>query len=110
MENYILLRDTEEKINALLESRPLTEKINPIVNLVQTSNYYYIYIFLNGLIKKHISFRYVNNFLILNLSLVCTYNNKISEYKRTLYVKNLDIKNIQNTINSNMLKYKIPIT
>jgi len=109
MRNYILLRNAENEINSLLD--PLSTKKNktPIVNLVQTSNYYYIYIFLNGLMKKHISLRYVNNFLILNLSLVCTNNNILSEYKRTIYLKNLDILNVQDTVKSNLIKYKIPI-
>ncbi|ASW44394.1 hypothetical protein [Clostridium isatidis] len=109
MGNYILLRNAENKINSLLDTNSIKKNKFPIIKLVQTPNYYYIYIFLNGLIKKHISLRYINNFLILNLSLVCTNNNIISEYKRTIYLKNLDIKNIENTNKNNLIKYKIPI-
>lgn len=109
MKNYILIKNTENKINSLLNTIPSENNKAPIINLVQTPNYYYIYIFLNGLIKDHISLKYINNFLILNLSLVSTNNNIISKHKRTIYLKNLDIHNLENTVKPNLIKYKIPI-
>ncbi len=107
MKNNLLLTDIENKINNLLEFNPLTEDTKPIIKLINKDKFYDIYIFLRGLTKEEILIKYINNFLILNLSLKNKYNNKVN-FKRSLYLKNVDINRTENIVYANLIYFKIP--
>ena len=103
MTNNLLLTDRENKINNLLEFSPSKENIKPIIKVVNRDKFYDIYILLRGLTKEEILIKYINNFLILNLSLKNKYNNKVN-FKRSFYLKNVDIAC------ANLIYFKIPKT
>lgn len=109
MTNNLLLTDRENKINNLLEFNPSKENIKPIIKVVNRDKFYDIYILLRGLTKEEILIKYINNFLILNLSLKNKYNNKVN-FKRSFYLKNVDINNTENIAYANLIYFKIPKT
>lgn len=109
MTNNLLLTDRENKINNLLEFNPSKENIKPIIKVVNRDKFYDIYILLRGLTKEEILIKYINNFLILNLSLKNKYNNKVN-FKRSFYLKNVDINNTKNIACANLIYFKIPKT
>ena len=97
MTNNLLLSDRENKINNLLEFNPSKENIKPIIKVVNRDKFYDIYILLRGLTKEEILIKYINNFLILNLSLKNKYNNKVNF-------------NTENIACANLIYFKIPKT
>lgn len=109
MTNNLLLTDRENKINNLLEFNPSKENIKPIIKVVNRDKFYDIYILLRGLTKEEILIKYINNFLILNLSLKNKYNNKVN-FKRSFYLKNVDINKTENIACANLIYFKIPKT
>lgn len=78
---------------------------NLFISLDETDNFYNIYISLRGLKKHEILINYINNFLVLNF---CLYNKNLTKfnYKRILYLKNLDIDTIENNICANLIYLK----
>lgn len=107
MKNNLLLTDIENKIDNLLEFSPSTENIKPIIKVINRDKFYDIYILLRGLTKEEILIKYVNNFLILNLSLKNKYNNKVN-FKRLFYLKNVNIDKTENIACANLIYFKIP--
>ena len=55
--------------NNIIEIDKNKENINPIVKVINKDSFYDIYIYLQDLTKEEIILKYINNFLILNLSL-----------------------------------------
>ncbi|GAA0086773.1 hypothetical protein UT300007_32140 [Clostridium sp. CTA-7] len=106
MKDNLLLIDLESKIDNLLNFNPLEENVKPIIKLVNKDKFYDIYIYLRDLTKEEILIKYVNNFLILNLSLK-NKNNKVN-LKRVFYLKNVDIDKIKNIVCANLIYFKIP--
>ena len=92
--------------NNIIEIKPITETIKPIIQVIDKKNFYDIYIFLQGLTKEEIILKYINNFLILNLSLK-NKNNNLFEFKRMLYLNKIDIDTIQNSVQANYIYLKI---
>lgn len=80
---------------------------NPIINIVDKDKFYDIYIFLQDLTKEEILIKYVNNFLVLNLSLK-NKENLLYKFKRIFYLKNVDIDRVQNSVHANLVYIKIP--
>lgn len=107
MKNNLLLTDIENKIDNLLEFNPLIEDTKPIIKLINKDKFYDIYISLRGLTKEEILIKYVNNFLILNLSLKNKHNNKMN-FKRAFYLKDVDINRAENIVCANLIYFKIP--
>lgn len=107
MKNSLLLIDMENKIDNLLELNPLEANIKPIIKLVNEDKFYDIYISLRGLTKEEILIKYVNNFLMLNLSLRNKYNTKVN-FKRAFYLKNVDIDKTKNITCANLIYFNIP--
>ena len=91
----------------LLDFNKLNENINPIINIIDKNKFYDIYIFLQDLTKEEILIKYVNNFLILNLSLK-NKENSLYKFKRIFYLKNVDIDKIQNSVHANLVYIKVP--
>lgn len=92
--------------NNIIEIKPIAETIKPIIQVIDKKNFYDIYIFLQGLTKEEIILKYINNFLILNLSLK-NKNNNLFKFKRMLYLNKIDIDTIQNTVQANYIYLKI---
>ncbi|WP_291651553.1 hypothetical protein [Clostridium sp.] len=109
MKNNLLLTDKENKIDNLLKFSPSIENTKPIIKVINRDKFYDIYILLRGLSKEEILIKYVNNFLILNLSLKNKYNNKVN-LKRLFYLKNVDIDKTENIACANLIYFKIPKT
>lgn len=91
----------------LLDLTKLNKNKNPIINIVDKDKFYDIYIFLQDLTKEEILIKYVNNFLILNLSLK-NKENLLYKFKRIFYLKNVDIDRVQNSVHANLVYIKIP--
>ena len=106
MENNLI--NKKKDIN-LLENRLTEEKITPIIKLEKIETNYIIYIFLLGLIKKEITIKYISNFLIINMNLKSSQTNIQKEFKRSFYLKNLNIDNIKVSTSTNVISLKIPI-
>lgn len=94
------------KENLLNLNKP-NKNINPIINIVDKDKFYDIYIFLQDLTKEEILIKYVNNFLVLNLSLK-NKENLLYKFKRIFYLKNVDIDRVQNSVHANLVYIKIP--
>ena len=92
--------------NNIIEIKPISETIKPIIQVIDKKNFYDIYIFLQGLTKEEIILKYINNFLILNLSLK-NKNNNLFKFKRLLYLNKIDIDTIQNSVQANYIYLKI---
>ena len=106
MKNNLI--NKEKDIN-LLENRLHKKKITPVIKLEKTDKNYIIYIFLLGLIKKEITIKYISNFLIINMNLKNSQTNVQNEFKRSFYLKNLNINNIKISTSTNVISLKIPI-
>ncbi|WP_066889278.1 hypothetical protein [Clostridium nigeriense] len=92
--------------NNIIEIDKNKENINPIVKVINKDSFYDIYIYLQDLTKEEIILKYINNFLILNLSLK---NNKndLLKFKRILYLNKINIDTIQNSVQANFIYLKI---
>ena len=91
----------------LLDLNKLNKNKNQIINIIDKDKFYDIYIFLQDLTKEEILIKYVNNFLVLNLSLK-NKENLLYRFKRIFYLKNVDIDRIQNSVHANLVYIKIP--
>ena len=91
------------------ENKLLKEEITPIIKIVKIYPNYIVYIFLNVLIKKQIKIKYINDFLIIYMNLNNSNTNVEKNFKRFLYLKNLDIENIKIITSNNIISLKIPI-
>ena len=91
----------------LLDLNKLNKNKNPIINIVDKDKFYDIYIFIQDLTKEEILIKYVNNFLVLNLSLKSK-ENLLYKFKRIFYLKNVDIDRVQNSVHANLVYIKIP--
>ena len=92
--------------NNIIEIESLKRSINPIIKVIDKDSFYDIYIFLHNLTKEEIIIKYINNFLILNLSLK-NKNNDLLRFKRILYLNKIDIDTIQNSVQANYIYFKI---
>ena len=86
------------------------QRITPFIKLIKTSENYNMYIFLKGLVKKQIKIRYIDSFCIVNMYLKDLNTNNNKDFKRSIYLKNLDINNMKIVTSNNVIFLKIPIT
>ena len=93
--------------NNLIKSDSFNNDIKPIIKVIDKDSFYDIYIVLKDLTKDEIILKYINNFLILNLSLK-NKNNKLLKFKRILYLNKINIDKIQNSVQANLIYLKIP--
>lgn len=93
----------------LIENKLSEEKITPVIKLIKIYPNYNVYIFLKGLVKKQIKIKYINNFLIIYMNLKNPNTNGQREFKKFLYLKDLDIENIKINTSNNVISLKIPI-
>ena len=93
-------------INNIIELNSLKDDIKPIIKVIDKNSYYDIYIFLQGLTKEEITLKYINNFLIFNLSLKNKNNNSLN-FKRMFYLNKIDIDTIKNSVQANYIYLKI---
>lgn len=93
--------------NDLIKIDSLNENTKPIIRVIDKDSFYDIYIFLKDLTKDEIILKYINNFLILNLSLKNKYNDLL-KFKRVLYLNKVNIDKIQNSVQANLIYLKIP--
>lgn len=93
----------------LLENKLSEEKVTPVIKLEKIEKNYIAYIFLLGLIKKEIRVKYINNFLIINMNLISSKTNIQKEFKRSFYLKNLNIDNMKVSTSTNVISLKIPV-
>lgn len=93
----------------LIEIKLSEEKITPSIKLIKINENYNMYIFLKGLIKKQIKIRYIDNFCVVNMNLKNLNTNTKKEFKRSFYLKNLDIDNIKIVTSNNVIFIKIPV-
>lgn len=85
----------------------LNIKDNVLINISDNPLQYTISIYLRGLHKDTIVLSYVNNFLIMDFTFK---NNTYSSltYKRTLYLKDIDITKIRNICPSGLIYITLP--
>ncbi|MCF0147825.1 MAG: hypothetical protein HUJ77_05445 [Clostridium sp.] len=92
--------------DTLIEIKSAKEPKNPIIKVIDKNSFYDIYIFLQGLTKEEIIIKSINNFLVLNLSLKNKFNDLLN-FKRILYLNNVDIDTIENSVQANYIYLKV---
>ncbi|MDV4150803.1 hypothetical protein R0131_08150 [Clostridium sp. AL.422] len=92
--------------NNIIEFKSFKKNKDPIIKVIDKNSFYDIYIFLQDLTKEEIILKYINNFLILNLSLKNKYND-LFKFKRILYLNKVDIDTLQNSVQANYIYLKI---
>ena len=85
----------------------ITNSSNPIIRVIEQDKFYSIYIYFKCLTKENLMIKYINNFLILTLSLR-NKNHELLTFNRMLYLNKVDIDKLQNTINTNFIYLKLP--
>lgn len=93
--------------NNLIAVDSSTENTKPIIKIIDKDNFYDIYILLKDLTKDELILKYINNFLILNLSLKNKHNDLL-KFKRIFYLNKVNIDKIQNSVQANLVYLKIP--
>lgn len=94
-------------LDNIIEIKSFKKAKNPIIKVIDKKNFYDIYIFLQDLTKEEIIIKYINNFLILNLSLKNKYNDLLN-FKRMLYLNKVDINTMENSVQANYIYLKLP--
>ena len=92
--------------NNIIEINKDEKNINPIIKVIDKDRFYDIYIYFKNLTKDEIVLKYINNFLILNLSLKNS-KNDLLKFKRILYLNKINIDTIQNSVQANFIYLKI---
>ena len=93
--------------NNLIKADSFNNDMKPIIKVIDKDSFYDIYIVLKDLTKHKVILKYINNFLILNLSLK-NKNNRLLKFKRILYLNRININKIQNSVQDNLIYLKIP--
>lgn len=92
--------------NNIIELNQNKEDFNPIIKVIDKDSFYDIYIYFKDFTKEEILLKYINNFLILNLSLKNNKNNLL-KFKRILYLNKVNIDTIQNSVQANYVYLKV---
>ncbi|MBD7916215.1 hypothetical protein H9660_13780 [Clostridium sp. Sa3CUN1] len=92
--------------NNIIEINKDEKNINPIIKVIDKDSFYDIYIYFKNLTKDEIVLKYINNFLILNLSLKNS-KNDLLKFKRILYLNKINIDTIQNSVQANFIYLKV---
>ncbi len=92
--------------NNIIEINKDEKNINPIIKVIDKDRFYDIYIYFKNLTKDEIVLKYINNFLILNLSLKNS-KNDLLKFKRILYLNKINIDTIQNSVQANFIYLKV---
>ncbi|MGL5378943.1 Hsp20/alpha crystallin family protein [Clostridium sp.] len=100
-------KETIFALTELIQNNSLKKNNNPIINITQNEHFYNIYIYLRDLKKDEICLKYINNFLIMNFSLK-TLNDELLTYKRSFYLKDIDIDKSKNIASANLVYLKVP--
>ena len=98
MKNLSSNIDTNHSLNSTLDI-----KDNILINILDDPSKYTISIYLRGLHKDNIVLSYINNFLIIDFNFK---GNK--KYKRTFYLKDIDLTKIQNICSSGLIYITLP--
>lgn len=93
-------------LDNIIEIKSFEKSKKPIIKVIDKKNFYDIYIFLQDLTKEEIIIKYINNFLILNLSLKNKYNDLLN-FKRMLYLNKVDINTMENSVQANYIYLKL---
>lgn len=96
-------------LNSLLNSDLLLDTEKPKIKLFDRGNFYELLIHLNNFSKDKIFFKYINNFLILNLYFKNKDDDQVN-IKRMFYLKDVDIDKTSNAVVTNLIFFKIPKT
>ena len=90
----------------IIEMDLISKSTNPIIKIIDKESFYDIHIFLQNLIKEEIIIKYINNFLVLHLSLK-NKNNDPLKFKKMIYLNKIDINTIENFVQANYIYLKI---
>lgn len=85
----------------------IADSKNPIIRIIEKDKFYSIYIYFKCLTKENLMIKYINNFLILTLSLK-NKNNELLTFNRMIYLNRVSIDKLENTINTNFIYLKLP--
>lgn len=90
-----------------LDQNTLDIKDNVLVNILDNPSKYTISIYLRGLYKDSVVLSYINNFLVIDFTFK---NSKCSslKYKRTFYLKDIDITQTQNICSPHLIYITLP--
>ena len=88
------------------EIKSINKSTNPIINIIDKESFYDIHIILKNLIKEEIIIKYINNFLVLHLSLKNKNNDQL-KFKKMFYLKKVDINTLENFVQANYIYLKI---
>lgn len=104
--NKFSLIKKKSNLNSL-DSTNINIKDNVLVNILDNQSKYTICIYLRGLCKDSITLSYINNFLVIDFKFK---NNKFSSlnYKRTFYLKDIDITKTQNLCSEGLIYITLP--
>lgn len=94
-------------INAELNKSDLAIKDNVLVNILDNPSKYTISIYLRGLSKDCITLSYINNFLVIDFKFKGSEFSSLN-YKRTFYLKDIDITKVQNLCSQNLIYITLP--
>lgn len=98
MKNLYSNINTNHSLNSTLDI-----KDNILINILDNPSRYTISIYLRSLHKDNIVLSYINNFLIIDFTFK---GNK--KYKRTFYLKDIDLTKIQNICSSGLIYITLP--
>ncbi|MBB6625382.1 Hsp20/alpha crystallin family protein [Clostridium gasigenes] len=111
----MVIRNSKNKFSLLkkssndnkLNQNTLDIKDNVLVNILDNPYKYTISIYLQGLHKDSIVLSYLNNFLVIDFTFK---GNKYSslKYKRTFYLKDIDITQTQNICFPHLIYITLP--
>lgn len=111
----MVIKNSKNKFS-LLKKLPSTNKPNKeelgvkdniLINILDNPSKYTISIYLNGLYKDSIILSYINNFLIIDFTFKGN-NFSSLKYKRTFYLKNIDINKVQNICSLGLISITLP--
>ncbi|MGL5353687.1 MAG: Hsp20/alpha crystallin family protein [Clostridium sp.] len=91
----------------LLNKHSSNSKDNISINVLDNKSSYTISIYLKDLYKDNIVLSYINNFLVMDFTLKNP-NNSSFNYKRTLYLKDIDITKVENLCLDSIIYITLP--
>lgn len=102
---FLLLKN--KSINAKPNKSDLAIKDNVLVNILDNPSKYTISIKLKGLSKDTIILSYINNFLVIDFKFKGSEFSSLN-YKRTFYLKDIDITKIQKEWSASSIYITLP--
>lgn len=90
-----------------INKNTLILKNNILISIIDNQFKYTISIYLKGLYKDSIVLSYINNFLIIDFKFKGSSYSSLN-YKRTFYLKDIDITKTQNLCSSGVIYITLP--